>query len=105
MAQLLNCRPGNRSQPGRYGLNAAFPSTEKHMHNQPAATPPQLRAGLRSVEFTHMVMCPACGLVRADMGAEVIKVEPIAGDRTRQLLGAGIGFFPDVQPQQEKHRA
>jgi crotonobetainyl-CoA:carnitine CoA-transferase CaiB-like acyl-CoA transferase len=51
-------------------------------------------AGLRVVEFTHMVMGPTCGMVLADLGAEVIKVEPIEGDRTRTLLGAGIGFFP-----------
>jgi len=51
-------------------------------------------AGLRVVEFTHMVMGPTCGLVLADLGAEVIKVEPIEGDRTRHLLGAGAGFFP-----------
>ncbi len=50
--------------------------------------------GLRVVEFTHMVMGPTCGMVLADMGAEVIKVEPIEGDRTRRLLGAGAGFFP-----------
>jgi crotonobetainyl-CoA:carnitine CoA-transferase CaiB-like acyl-CoA transferase len=50
--------------------------------------------GLRVVEFTHMVMGPTCGMVLADMGAEVIKVEPIDGDRTRSLLGAGAGFFP-----------
>lgn len=50
--------------------------------------------GLRVVEFTHMVMGPTCGLVLADLGAEVIKVEPIDGDRTRRLLGAGAGFFP-----------
>ena len=50
--------------------------------------------GLRVVEFTHMVMGPTCGLVLADLGAEVIKVEPIEGDRTRHLLGAGEGFFP-----------
>jgi crotonobetainyl-CoA:carnitine CoA-transferase CaiB-like acyl-CoA transferase len=50
--------------------------------------------GLRVVEFTHMVMGPTCGMVLADMGAEVIKVEPIEGDRTRNLLGAGAGFFP-----------
>ena len=51
-------------------------------------------AGLRVVEFTHMVMGPTCGMVLADLGAEVIKVEPIEGDRTRHLLGAGAGFFP-----------
>lgn len=50
--------------------------------------------GLRVVEFSHMVMGPTCGMVLADMGAEVIKVEPIDGDRTRHLLGAGTGFFP-----------
>src|SRR5207342_86482 len=51
-------------------------------------------AGLRVVEFTHMVMGPTCGMVLADMGADVIKIEPIDGDRTRRLLGAGSGFFP-----------
>ena len=55
---------------------------------------PQPLAGLRVVEFTHMVMGPTCGMVLADLGAEVIKVEPIDGDRTRRLLGAGTGFFP-----------
>jgi crotonobetainyl-CoA:carnitine CoA-transferase CaiB-like acyl-CoA transferase len=58
------------------------------------APPPQPLAGLRVVEFTHMVMGPTCGMLLADLGAEVIKVEPIDGDRTRRLLGAGIGFFP-----------
>ena len=51
-------------------------------------------AGIRVVEFTHMVMGPTCGMVLADLGAEVIKVEPIAGDKTRKLLGSGAGFFP-----------
>jgi crotonobetainyl-CoA:carnitine CoA-transferase CaiB-like acyl-CoA transferase len=51
-------------------------------------------AGLKVVEFTHMVMGPTCGLVLADLGAEVIKVEPVEGDRTRTLLGSGAGFFP-----------
>ena len=50
--------------------------------------------GLRVVEFTHMVMGPTCGMVLADLGAEVIKVEPVAGEGTRTLQGAGIGFFP-----------
>ncbi len=58
----------------------------------PAASQPL--KGLRVVEFTHMVMGPTCGMVLADLGAEVIKVEPIDGDRTRHLLGAGAGFFP-----------
>ncbi|NDP43159.1 MAG: CoA transferase [Aromatoleum sp.] len=58
------------------------------------SSPPQPLAGLRVVEFTHMVMGPTCGMVLADMGAEVIKIEPIEGDRTRRLLGAGSGFFP-----------
>ncbi len=59
-----------------------------------ATTRPLPLAGLRVVEFTHMVMGPTCGMVLADMGAEVIKVEPLGGDRTRHLLGAGAGFFP-----------
>src|SRR4051812_30162431 len=55
---------------------------------------PQPLQGLRVIEFTHMVMGPACGLVLGDMGADVIKIEPVDGDRTRRLLGAGSGFFP-----------
>jgi crotonobetainyl-CoA:carnitine CoA-transferase CaiB-like acyl-CoA transferase len=50
--------------------------------------------GVRVVEFAHMVMGPSCGLVLADLGAEVIKVEPLAGDNTRRLEAAGAGFFP-----------
>ncbi len=50
--------------------------------------------GLRVVEFAHMVMGPTCGLVLADLGAEVIKVEPLEGDNTRRLVGAGAGFYP-----------
>jgi crotonobetainyl-CoA:carnitine CoA-transferase CaiB-like acyl-CoA transferase len=57
-------------------------------------TKPLPLTGLRVIEFTHMVMGPTCGMVLADMGAEVIKVEPIDGDRTRHLIGAGAGFFP-----------
>jgi crotonobetainyl-CoA:carnitine CoA-transferase CaiB-like acyl-CoA transferase len=51
-------------------------------------------AGVRVVEFTHMVMGPTCGMILGDLGAEVIKVEPLAGDNTRTLIGSGAGFFP-----------
>jgi crotonobetainyl-CoA:carnitine CoA-transferase CaiB-like acyl-CoA transferase len=50
--------------------------------------------GVRVIEFCHVVMGPACGLVLADMGAEVIKVEPLDGDHTRKLTASGAGFFP-----------
>ena len=49
--------------------------------------------GMRVVEFTHMVMGPTCGMILADLGAEVIKIEPPGGDKTRKLPGLGIGFF------------
>jgi len=51
-------------------------------------------AGIRVIEFTHMVMGPTCGMLLADLGADVIKVEPLKGDNTRRLLGSGAGFFP-----------
>lgn len=51
-------------------------------------------AGLKVVEFTHMVMGPTVGHVLAGLGAEVIRVEPIGGDQTRRLLGSGAGYFP-----------
>jgi crotonobetainyl-CoA:carnitine CoA-transferase CaiB-like acyl-CoA transferase len=67
------------------------------VHNEENPAPALPYAGLRVVEFTHMVMGPTCGLVLGDLGAEVIKVESIGhgreGDATRQLLGAGAGFF------------
>lgn len=51
-------------------------------------------AGVRVVEMTHMVMGPTCGMILAQLGAEVIKVEPPAGDKTRSLGGMGTSFFP-----------
>jgi len=50
--------------------------------------------GVRVVEMTHMVMGPTCGMILAQLGAEVIKVEPPAGDKTRSLGGMGTSFFP-----------
>src|SRR4030081_332536 len=51
-------------------------------------------SGVRVVEMTHMVMGPTCGMILAQLGAEVIKVEPPAGDKTRSLGGMGTSFFP-----------
>ena len=50
--------------------------------------------GIRVVEFTHMVMGPAVGAILVELGADVIKVEPVGGDATRELVGSGAGYFP-----------
>jgi crotonobetainyl-CoA:carnitine CoA-transferase CaiB-like acyl-CoA transferase len=72
-------------------MNAADPASPAGAG--PTAVPQPLR-GVRVVEFTHMVMGPTCGMVLADLGAEVVKVEPPGGENTRRLVGAGSGFFP-----------
>ncbi len=51
-------------------------------------------SGLRVLEFTHAVMGPTAGLLLADLGAEVIHIEPPQGDPTRRLKGFGTGYFP-----------
>jgi len=51
-------------------------------------------AGVKVVEFTHMVMGPAAGLMLADLGADIIRIEPAKGDNTRVLPGSGAGYFP-----------
>ena len=48
---------------------------------------------IQVVEFSHMVMGPSAGVVLADLGASVIKIEPIGGDKTRALKGSGAGYF------------
>lgn len=50
-------------------------------------------ADIRVVEFTHMVMGPTAGVILADLGADVVKIEPIGGDNTRRLKGSGAGYF------------
>jgi crotonobetainyl-CoA:carnitine CoA-transferase CaiB-like acyl-CoA transferase len=50
--------------------------------------------GLRVLEFSHTIMGPTAGLLLADLGAEVVKVEPAPdGDHTRRLVGFAAGFF------------
>ncbi len=51
-------------------------------------------AGVRVLEFCHAIMGPTAGLILADLGADVIKVEPADGDSTRRLVGFAAGFFP-----------
>ncbi len=48
---------------------------------------------IKVIEFSHMVMGPSAGMLLADLGAEVIKIEPIGGDKTRNLKGSGAGYF------------
>src|SRR5579863_4916731 len=50
-------------------------------------------AGIRVLEFCHAIMGPSAGLILADLGADVIKIEPVAGDTTRRLVGFAAGFF------------
>ena len=48
-------------------------------------------AGLRIIEVGHMLAGPYCGLLLADMGAEVIKIEPSEGDIGRQVSPHFVG--------------
>ena len=75
-------------------MSPTTPTTPMTETSTTTAATPQPLHGLRVVEFTHMVMGPTCGMVLADLGAEVIKVEPLGGEGTRSLVGAGAGFFP-----------
>ena len=50
-------------------------------------------SGIKVIEMTHMVMGPAVGAILGDLGADVIKIEPLTGDKTRKLKASGSGFF------------
>jgi len=51
-------------------------------------------AGLKVLEFSHTIMGPSAGLMLAELGADVVKVEPAPkGDHTRGLGGFAAGFF------------
>src|SRR4051812_11427906 len=79
--------PKNRS---KLSLGSRVRGNERRGRDGTARLP---LSGIRVVEFTHMVMGPTCGMILGDLGAEVIKVEPPGGDKTRRLLGSGGGFF------------
>lgn len=58
-------------------------------------TEPLPLADITVLEFSHAIMGPSAGMILGDLGADVIKIEPVPdGDRTRRLKNAGVGFFP-----------
>src|SRR5580693_1119502 len=69
----------------------AMAGQKSQQETQPDNTAPL--AGIRVLEFCHTIMGPTAGLILADLGADVIKVEPANGDATRRLLGFAAGFF------------
>src|SRR5262249_14320497 len=77
-------RGGHPQGPAEGGMTAAVPETASELRPL---------AGIRVIEFSQMVMGPSCGLMLADLGADVIKVEPPKGDRPRYFKGPAAGFF------------
>jgi crotonobetainyl-CoA:carnitine CoA-transferase CaiB-like acyl-CoA transferase len=56
-------------------------------------TSPKPLAGLKVLDFGHTIMGPCAGVLFADLGADVVKIEPVDGDPTRRLPGFAAGFF------------
>jgi crotonobetainyl-CoA:carnitine CoA-transferase CaiB-like acyl-CoA transferase len=71
-------------------VSVSLTQSEEHALARRASSPLN---GLTVLDFGHTVMAPSCGLVLADMGADVVRVEPAAGDPTRNLQGFGAGYF------------
>lgn len=82
-------------RPLRDALHSAggFANTDLGVGPMASATSPAPLAGLRVLDFGHTIMGPCAGLLLADLGADVVKVEPLAGDATRHLPGFAAGFF------------
>src|ERR1035437_4690833 len=67
-------------------------TTKEKLAAEPAQTTLPL-SGIRVLEFCHTIMGPSAGMLLADLGADVIKIEPPEGDSTRRLRGFASGFF------------
>ncbi len=80
-----------RDKRGHDGLKCAHADLRSAYSVKTATLP---LAGIRVLEFCHTIMGPTAGLILADLGADVIKIEPVAGDHTRRLYGFAAGFFP-----------
>ena len=68
-------------------------------------TSPLPLEGLRVLELGHIIAGPSAGLLLADLGADVIKVErPGEGDQSRGMPAGHLGQLPLPQPQQALDR-
>jgi formyl-CoA transferase len=59
-----------------------------------------LLAGVRVLEIGHFVAAPFAARLLADLGADVVKIEPPTGDPVRRQ----VALVVDARPQQAKHR-
>ena len=72
---------------------SAFHAPRAASYGETVQSNMQFLESIKVVEFSHMVMGPSAGMILADLGAQVVKIEPIGGDKTRRLPGSGAGYF------------